>query len=542
MPVRKKIGFIEAFSIGVGGMIGGGIFAVLGLTAILTKGAAPIAFLLAGLIALTTAYSYAKLSVRFPSEGGTIEFIIQAFGPNLFSSWLNSLLLASYIIMLSLYAYAFGSYGSVLLTGAENPLIKKLLIAGVLIFFTLINLFGAYLVGKAEDIMVAFKVFILLLFSIFGFMTINYSHLALNTYPNILHIVTGGLIIFLAYEGFELIANTAHDIKEPEKNLPKAFFSSVIFVIFIYVLVSLVAVGNLTPQQILIAKDYVLAEAAKPFLGQFGFIMIGIAAIISTASAINATLYGTARISYLVAKYGELPQAFTKQIWKGAYEGLIILSTLTLIAALSFNLENISVAGSVGFLLVFAAVNIANFRLASKTRANRFIAGLGALGCLVSAIVLVEYTLKTNPKSLYSSAWIIVGTLIFELIYQSIAKRSLSPYLDWRLKEREQFLSKLDYYLPKIINLLKQEIKQAEIYILEEIASSNKEATNKLHLGIKTTSSPKKSAQYIQQKIKTKLNLKDHHPLKISFIPEDKTDQNAIKIKRYKRCACKKCF
>ena len=115
----KKLGFLDTFSIGVGGMIGGGIFAVLGLTISLAKGAAPIAFLIAGSIALITAYSYAKLSIKYPSEGGSIEYIVQAFGNNLFSSIANNLLLISYVIMLALYASAFGSYASALFLGKD---------------------------------------------------------------------------------------------------------------------------------------------------------------------------------------------------------------------------------------------------------------------------------------------------------------------------------------------------------------------------------------------------------------------------------------
>ena len=103
---NKKIGFLEAFSIGVGGMVGGGIFAVLGLTIDLAKGAAPISFAIAGFIALVTVYSYVKLSLRYPSEGGTIEFIVQAFGNGMFSAFINTLMLVSYVIMISLYAMA----------------------------------------------------------------------------------------------------------------------------------------------------------------------------------------------------------------------------------------------------------------------------------------------------------------------------------------------------------------------------------------------------------------------------------------------------
>ena len=212
--MADEIGFKEAFSIGVGGMVGGGIFAVLGLTIELSKGAAPIAFAIAGLIALVTVYSYVKLSLRYPSEGGTIEFIVQAFGNGLFSSLVNTMMLLSYVIMLALYAYAFGSYGSALLVGTDVVWIHNALAAGVIILFTLINLLGAMMTGKAEDIMVFVKLTILIIFAGVGFFSIDYSHMAVSEWMPMPSVMAGGFMIFLAYEGFELIANTARDIKE----------------------------------------------------------------------------------------------------------------------------------------------------------------------------------------------------------------------------------------------------------------------------------------------------------------------------------------
>jgi amino acid transporter len=108
----EKIGYWSVVSIGIGGMVGGGIFAVLGLAVLLAHGGTPIAFLIAGIVSLVTSYSYAKLSVRFPSEGGTVVFLDRAFGVDLFTGSMNSLLWLSYVVMLALYAYAFGSYGA----------------------------------------------------------------------------------------------------------------------------------------------------------------------------------------------------------------------------------------------------------------------------------------------------------------------------------------------------------------------------------------------------------------------------------------------
>ena len=435
---NRQIGFIEAFSIGVGGMVGGGIFAVLGLTIELSKGAAPIAFALAGFIALVTVYSYVKLSLRYPSEGGTIEFIVQAFGNGLFSSLVNSMMLMSYIIMLALYAFAFGSYGSALIVGSDVAWIHNALAAFVIVSFTVINLFGAFLTGKAEDAMVFVKLVILLIFAAVGYMSVDWSHMAPTEWMPLPSVLTGGLMIFLAYEGFELIANTARDIKEPEKNLPLAYYSSVIFVIALYVIIAIVAVGNLSFKQAEGAKDYVLAVAAEPFFGHAGFIIIGIAALLSTASAINATIYGGGRTAYLVAKHGQIPRTFETKI-KYGFEGMIIIGLLGIIFATLFNINNISVAGSLGFLIVFALVNFANFKLHKETNGNRLISGFGTLLCLGAAIVLVSYNLIHAPNSLMISSIIILSVGLFSTIYNKFRKKTdnIAPFVDKRLEKDE---------------------------------------------------------------------------------------------------------
>ena len=462
----KKIGFLEAYAIGVGGMIGGGIFAVLGLTIELAKGAAPIAFLFAGLIAFLTSYSYAKLSVRYPSEGGTVEFLVQGLGNNLLSAYLNTLLLASYIIMLALYAYAFGSYANALLFGHEIALYKKIAILFVLALFTFLNFLGAYVSGKSEDLMVLAKVAILLFFSIIGFFTGDFSKLSPEHYESIVKILTGGLIIFLAYEGFELIANTAADINEPEKNLPRAYYAAVITTIFIYVLVAAVAVANLTLDQVKKYSDFALAVAAKPFLGEFGFTLIGIAALLSTSSAINATLYGGARVSYLVAKTGALPKELSKKIWKQGSEGLLFLAIFSALFALLFDLQNISIAGSLGFLIIFAAVNYSNFKLYKETDSNRWISLFALMLCLLSIGVLVGYNAIHHPKSLYSSFIVLGATFLFELFYRTFTTIRLQSYIDPRLAAKERFLSSYMHYLLPIFKKLKNEFADIKVYEL----------------------------------------------------------------------------
>ncbi len=422
MREKDKIGAFEAFSIGVGGMVGGGIFAVLGLTIMLSHGGAPIAFAVAGFIALVTVYSYVKLSVRYPSEGGTIKFIVEGFGNGIFAILLNNLLLISYVIMLSLYAYAFGSYGAVLLGANNVEWVQNVLAAGVITFFAIINLMGSSTTGKTEDVMVLIKLIILIIFIGAGFVTIDTARLEPATWTSTTSLLTGGLIIFLAYEGFELIANTAQDIKEPKKNLPRAYYGAVLFVIVLYMAVAAVAVGNLSLSEAEQAKDYVLAVAAKPFFGQAGFMIIAVAALLSTASAINATLYGGGRVGYLIAKLGDLPNSFEKRV-KNGYEGVIIIALLSIIFAISFDLENISVAGSLGFLIIFSLVNLAHFKLCKETGGNRFIAGFGFVLCSGATLVLIGHNLIHKPEALMSSFLVLGMVFLFSYLYYKIEKR-----------------------------------------------------------------------------------------------------------------------
>ena len=407
----NKIGFIEAASIGIGGMVGGGIFAVLGLAVELSKGGAPVAFLIAGIVALVTAYSYSKLSVSLPGKGGTVSFLDKAFGAGLFTGSMNILLWISYIVMLSLYAYAFGSYGTELFVSGPNELIKHILVSGIVISITALNIFSAKLIGEAEDFIVAIKLLILLFFCAVGFWGIQTDKLAITEWSPAANLIGGGFIIFLAYEGFELIANTADDVRNPGKTLPRAFYASVIFVIILYIIVAAVTVGNLPVDKIVEAKDYALAIAAKPFLGQFGIILISVAALLSTTSAINATLYGSARLSYIIAKDGELPKFLEDNVWNKPLEGLLITSVVTLLVANLFDLSSLSTMGSAGFLLIFACVNLANAKLSVQTKSKKIISYIGAGLCLGALASLLWQTFNTAPSHL----WVLIGMIILSV-------------------------------------------------------------------------------------------------------------------------------
>jgi amino acid transporter len=403
-------------------MVGGGIFAVLGLAVSLGKGGTPISFLIAGIIALITSYSYVKLSLTFPDRGGTVKFINQGFGKGVFSGGINNLLWISYIIMLSLYASAFGSYAPNLFQlTSDKVLDSHIYLSGIIIFATVINYYSIKVVGKIESYAVIIKLIILISFVFIGayglFGNVNLSQLSISNWEPPIKLLTAGMVIFVAYEGFELIANAAPDIINPTKNIPKAYYYSVIFVIILYIIIAIITVGSLPFSQIAIAKDYVLAEAAKPMLGKIGFTIITIAALISTFSAINASLYGGSRVSYEIGEDDELPHEFTCKLWNQPV-GLFITAIATLLIANTLNLESISTAGSVGFLLIFAMVNYVGLKLYKDIKGTKFIPLLGFILCLIAMIVLIIQQYSSNKTGILISVGIIILCFIIEFIYK----------------------------------------------------------------------------------------------------------------------------
>jgi amino acid transporter len=419
----QSIGFWQAAAIGVGGMVGGGIFAVLGLAVQLSGGGTPLAFTAAGAIAALTAHSYARLSARIMSQGGTVAFLNEAYGPGIWTGSLNILLWLSYVVMLSLYAHAFGAYAATFLPGPVD-LWRRVLMNGSVLAITGLNLLSARAVGEAEEWIVGVKITILLFFVAMGLFVVDPGRLAPVHWESPLQLLAGGMIIFVAYEGFELIANTAKDVRDPQV-LPRAYYASVAFVVVLYVAIAAVVVGSLTTADVVAARDYALAEAARPFLGSAGFKLIAIAAVLSTASALNATLYGAARLSYIIAKDGELPAALERKIWNKPLEGLWITAALTLILVNTLDLSSISNVGSSGFLVIFSAVNWANVKLSRSTGAAWQISAVGGIACLAALIALLWHTLEVAPWKLLLIGGIFAAAVGIESVYRFMTGREI---------------------------------------------------------------------------------------------------------------------
>jgi amino acid transporter len=421
----KQITLKDAISIGIGGMVGGGIFAVLGLAVSLAKGGTPVAFLFAGIIALLTAYSYAKLSKKFPENGGTVRFVHQQFGNGVFAGGINNLLWISYIVMLALYASAFGSYAAELFSITGEKVIDVRICQTLIIILALaINYLSVSLVGRIESVAVIVKLLILVAFIGIGFYGFslhpeNLHQLQPSNWESPFLLLSGGMVIFVAYEGFELIANSISDLKNREKNTEKAYFGAVGFVVVLYILIAIVTVGSLPFEKIASAKDYVLAQAAAPTLGQIGFTIITITALISTFSAINATILGSGRVNYDIAEDQELPQYFCHMFW-GKPIGYLVTAILSIILVNVFNLESISTAGSAGFLLIFCLVNYIGFKKHQELESKKSIHLIASVLCLLAFCTLIVQQFETNVTGVLVALGIIVFCFVMEWVYKTV--------------------------------------------------------------------------------------------------------------------------
>jgi len=428
-PSRDRIGLFAAMSIGIGGMVGAGIFSILGVVAQASGAAMWLSFLVGGFVALLSTYSYAKLGSRYPSAGGAVEFLVQGLGDGVLAGGINLYMWVGYIIAIALYAQAFAGYAMTFFPQHPFEWLPKVLGALVVLLFMAVNFIGAGVVGRSETFIVAVKLLILLLFAMSGLFFIKPSYFAMEHWSAPSGILYGAGVLFIGYEGFGLVANAAENMDDPKRLLPRALYLSVAFVIILYLVVSVAVIGNLPVKDMLEAKDYALAEAAKPFLGDLGFRLIAVGALFSTASAINATLFGAANVSYMLARDGELPSVFARSVWQGGTGGLVITSALVILFILFFDLSGVAMMGSGAFLLIYACVNAAHLKLTSETGANRNIIWMSIVACLAMAVILGAYIYQNSRPAFYTMILLIPACFMAEWTYRKASGRTIKTRL-----------------------------------------------------------------------------------------------------------------
>ena len=405
---KSKLSFNATWSMAVGGMVGGGIFSTLGVVVGIAGAWAWLSFAAAGLIALAAGYSYVKLAAYYGEGGGAFTFLreINAEG---FAGSLSWVLIVGYVLTNAVYAFTFGHYlGYVIELGPWFPRMAGI---AIMAFFIGLNLRGVGEAGGVEVFLVWFKLVVLVGLAGWG-LTLWDPQMLSQGVPDvgIGAALFGAASVFMAYEGFQLLTYDYNDIDNPQKTLPRAVLSAIVVVTVVYIIVALGAAMLVGADQVEQHKEVALAIAGQKAFGTVGLIVVTIAAAFSTGSAINATLFATARLSFRVARDGELPSALDHKNAAGIPDrAVILLGTAAAVLAAVGTLTSLVEAASLSFLFTFSVV----CGLAFLQRAGlRVITGFGALAGTAASIALVVRLISTDPLAL-----VFLGLLVLIAVF-----------------------------------------------------------------------------------------------------------------------------
>jgi amino acid transporter len=421
---KNKIGLWSAVGIGVGAMMGAGIFALMGEAGAIAGKAVYISFILGGIIAAISGYSLAKLGASFPAAGGIVEYVAQAFGVNIFSGGISVLLYLSSIITLALLAKAFGSYAAVLFNLNESLIYINIFALSIMVLLGIIQYFGIKKVVKFQNVAIVITIIILVIFATVGLIYMKPELMAPALYPSSNKIFFSIAITFFSYEGFRIITHTAEDIVNPEKNLMKAIFISIGITMVIYTALAYAVFGNMEVDKVIEAKNYALAEASKPVFGALGFTIISVTALFATASSINAILYAATNISYQMAKDGELPGFFSKQLGNSR-EGLLVSLLLTGLLIVFLDLLQIAAVGSITVLFIHTVTHLGHLKLIHRTNASKILVVTALLTTLTVIVLFLIYSVKESYTILFLFAGILALSFLIELSIRLITNRKV---------------------------------------------------------------------------------------------------------------------
>jgi amino acid transporter len=426
---KGKISLMGAIFIGIGSMVGAGIFALFGEAGTIAGAAVWVSFLVGGIIALLQGYSFAKLGARYPSAGGMISWLIRGFGKGLFTGGLVMLGYFSVLIVTAMVAVTFGNYATSLIFGeGANPIWVKIFAAVIIILLTYLNSVGAEAVTKVQTYIVTIVLTILSGFAIAMISQMNTALLAPSSYPSMSYILASVALTFFAYLGFGVISFSGGDIENPKKNMPRAMYISIGFTLLLYVALAIGVFGTLTVEEVIANADTALAVAAYPIFGAAGVTLISISALFSTTGAINSQLYASIGATYAMAKDGQLPPRFglKRKRRAGGTQGLVISSLLILALALLFDVTAISSIGSAVALAIFAFITIAHLRMAKETGASIIVLILALIGTIVAILLFCWYTLQTSPQTFVILVATIILAWVVEAIWRAISKREVT--------------------------------------------------------------------------------------------------------------------
>jgi amino acid transporter len=420
-PGAGALSVRQAAFIGVGAMVGAGIFALLGAAGEVAGSAVWLSFLLAGVVAGLQGYSLARFGARYPSAGGLLEYVVRAFGNGHFTGVIAWLLLATNAIITGMVAVSFGSYASAAVTDESESWAKAFAVL-VVVAMSLLNVLGSRAVARAQTVVVVVVVGILTVFAVATLANIDPDLLAFSGYPSFGDIVSSVALTFFAFLGFGVITFTAHDLAVPARQLPRAVYLALGLATLIYVAVALGVFGTLTVDEVIASGGTALAVAAEPTLGRAGYWMMSVTALFATAGATNSGLYPATGLCEEMASIGQFPPLLGRRVGRRtgarASAGLLVTMVLAVLLAVGFDLNAIASIGSAIALIVFTLLAIGHLRVRHETGAN--VAVLVA-AIATTSVVLVSFaftTLADEPGTAVAMVVILVASVALDLSWK----------------------------------------------------------------------------------------------------------------------------
>jgi amino acid transporter len=408
--------------LGIGAMVGAGIFALLGEAGTVAGAAVWLSFLIAGIISSLLGYTVVKLGVRYPSSGGLIAYLIQGFGNGRLvgiASWLGYF--AAIVIVCSMVAVAFGSYATSLFVGEHaGGGWDHLFTTAIVLAMVGVNLVGSRIVDKAQSVIVIVLLAVFAVFIVVTLADIDFHKLAFSGYPPFSDIVASVALTFFAYLGFSVITFAAGDLRDPTRELPKAMYSALGVTTLLYVLIALGVFGTLTVAQVIGYGETAIAEAARPALGDAGFTIMAIAALLATSSSVNATLYASGGLTAMLADVGQFPPFFGRGSPLGSKAGMLITAGIVLVVANLVDLSAIASVGSACSLLIFLLVGVSGFRLRAEIGARGPVVLLAIASTAIVLVFFAVDTLRNAPETFVAIIAIAALAVVLDLVWKRV--------------------------------------------------------------------------------------------------------------------------
>ena len=411
-----------AIAMGTGVMIGAGIFALTGQVAQLAGPLFPLAFIAGAVVTSFSAYSYIRMSNKWPSSGGIAMILQKCYGPGAIAGGAALLMALSMVIAESLVARTFATYVLRPLDIEGGPLVPALAVA-VIVFAFLVNIAGNRSVGLFSLIMAAIKIGGIALFGIAALWSSGFAFAAASETSQsygLTGFIASTALAILAFKGFTTITNSGAEITEPNRNVGRAIMFSIGICVVVYLLVAYGVGSSLTIEEIISARDYSLAQAAQPALGQTGFILTVILAAVATASGVLASVFAVSRMLAMLTDMEMIPHSHFGM--PGPIQRHTLVYTVVIAATLAvlFDLGRIASLGAFFYLVMDMIIHWGVFRY---RRADVGAFGIVLLTALaLDAIVLAAFTvmkLQSDPMIVLYAAVGMIAVFAFERVYLS---------------------------------------------------------------------------------------------------------------------------